>query len=206
LYTIYKITNVINGKEYIGKHKTEDLNDGYFGSGKLLKKAIKKYGKENFKKEILFVFESELEVDIKEAELVTEKFCSWSNTYNICVGGRGGFSYINNSGLNNENKNWDVIKLKISMRKKGVKQPLSSLRMKKMHKEGKIKPPKHSCIGYRHTEKTKQKMSITHMGSKNSQYGTCWITNGQDNKKINKNDLESWLKLGYMTGRAISHC
>ena len=52
-YYIYKITNINNGCFYIGSHKTYDLNDGYFGSGIYLKRAIKKYGKESFKKEML---------------------------------------------------------------------------------------------------------------------------------------------------------
>ena len=47
-YMIYKITNTINGKIYIGKHKCDDLDDGYFGSGKRLWIAINKYGLENF--------------------------------------------------------------------------------------------------------------------------------------------------------------
>lgn len=45
-YFIYCTTNMVNGKIYVGKHKTTRLNDGYIGSGKLLKHAINKYGRE----------------------------------------------------------------------------------------------------------------------------------------------------------------
>ena len=48
---IYKTTNLINGKIYIGKDSNN--NPDYYGSGTALKKAISKYGKENFKKETL---------------------------------------------------------------------------------------------------------------------------------------------------------
>ena len=89
-YTIYKTINIINGKFYIGKHQTEDVNDRYIGSGIALKRAIKQYGIENFKKEILFIFDTELDMNIKEKEIITEDFVSRKDTYNIGVGGEGG--------------------------------------------------------------------------------------------------------------------
>ena len=52
-YYIYKTTNLINGKYYFGMHCTDNLNDGYIGSGTQLKRSIIKHGKENFKTEIL---------------------------------------------------------------------------------------------------------------------------------------------------------
>lgn len=95
-YTIYKITNLVNGKVYVGKHQTRVLDDGYMGSGKLIRRAVAKYGIDSFKKEILHIFDNELEMNAKEAELVTEEFCKESN-YNLCPGGHGGFGYINST-------------------------------------------------------------------------------------------------------------
>jgi hypothetical protein len=90
LYTIYQITNELNGKIYIGKHQTTNLNDRYYGSGKFIRSAMKKYGKENFTKEILFVFDTEEEMNTKEKELITEEFVSRKDTYNAGIGGEGG--------------------------------------------------------------------------------------------------------------------
>lgn len=89
-YIIYKITNTKNGKIYIGKHQTNNVNDSYFGSGIALGRAIKKHGKKWFTKEVLHVFDNELQMNEKEKELVNEEFLSTSNTYNIGVGGDGG--------------------------------------------------------------------------------------------------------------------
>ena len=66
--------------EYIGKRVTEDINDSYLGSGKHLKRAIKKYGIENFIKNILFVFDNEEDMNNKEKELVTDQYCSRNDT------------------------------------------------------------------------------------------------------------------------------
>ena len=91
MYYIYKITNLINGKTYIGQHKYKTLDDNYMGSGKNIKRAIKKYGKENFKKDIL-VF------DIVKKDLINELEKGYiafyrsigKAEYNIADGGEGG--------------------------------------------------------------------------------------------------------------------
>jgi len=88
-YTIYKTTNTINGKTYIGKHQTKNLDDGYLGSGVKLLRDKRVYGRENFKKDILFVFETKEQMNIKERELV----CISKETYNLAIGGGGGNMY-----------------------------------------------------------------------------------------------------------------
>lgn len=74
IYIVYKITNTVNNKIYVGKHQTEDIRDDYLGSGKILKKAIDKYGVEFFKKEILYVFDEKEDMDYMEKEIVNEEF------------------------------------------------------------------------------------------------------------------------------------
>lgn len=91
-HIVYQTTNLVNGKIYVGAHSTNDLNDGYLGSGKMLTAAIKKYGLENFKKDILYVFYSPEEMFDKEKEIVNESFISRSDVYNIVTGGFGGFN------------------------------------------------------------------------------------------------------------------
>lgn len=88
-HVVYKTTNLINNKIYIGLHSTNKIDDNYLGSGWVLKSAIKKYGKENFIKEILFTFKTRKEARVKESELVNECFCKRPDTYNLTVGGMG---------------------------------------------------------------------------------------------------------------------
>ena len=90
-YLIYRITNNINKKYYIGQHKTEDPFDDYMGSGIMIQQAETKYGLSNFSKEILFDFDNFDEMNNKEKELVQLSNC-WPQdqmSYNLCEGGHG---------------------------------------------------------------------------------------------------------------------
>lgn len=88
-YLIYKIRNTITNKFYIGAHETHNIDDGYMGSGVYLKRAQRKYGIENFIKEILLFCDTREEMYIKERELIELS----ENTYNLMPGGDGGWSY-----------------------------------------------------------------------------------------------------------------
>ena len=89
---VYQITNMINGKIYIGAHITYNKNDRYMGSSKSLKEDIKKLGRENFKKEILCECSTKEDMMKKEAEYVTREFCHRPDTYNRHIGGSDNFT------------------------------------------------------------------------------------------------------------------
>ena len=90
-YYVYKTTNKLNGRYYIGVHKSENIEkDSYLGSGYILAKAITKYGKENFQREILFEFDTPEEAFSMEKEIVNEEFVNDDITYNVALGGHGG--------------------------------------------------------------------------------------------------------------------
>lgn len=102
---IYKITNLVNNKIYIGKDTVSDKN--YYGSGVLIKRAIEKYGIKNFKKEIIEECVSNDELCLKEKYWI-EHFNSTNLKigYNISRGGDGGDTLSNNPNL-------EIIKSKI---------------------------------------------------------------------------------------------
>jgi len=103
IYTVYKTTNTINNKIYIGVHKTTNPNDSYLGSGIIIKSAIQKYGKSNFTKSILFDYDNSNDAYLKESQIVNSKFIKSKNTYNISIGGNGGNTGNYKSGKFNPN-------------------------------------------------------------------------------------------------------
>lgn len=211
-YTIYKTTNLINGKIYIGKHETLDANDDYMGSGKNIKRALAKYGIENFKKEILFIFGNEEEMDFKEAELVTKEFVLEDTNYNICPGGQGGWGYVNNINpeLRTKGHNTETFN-KISKSLKGrVRTDISNSLKIAYADNRKIVAGAFSSYGViemslraqlshvKEKRKKTRKENNFQQGKNNSQYGTTWIWHElYGNKKIKKETVEEYLKQGW---------
>jgi hypothetical protein len=99
-YIIYKTTNLINNKTYIGAHATDDLNDGYLGSGIHILRAINKYGEDNFRREILGFYNDIESMYEAEKEYVNEEYIARKDTYNLVIGGSGGWN----------NKNTTIVK------------------------------------------------------------------------------------------------
>lgn len=133
MFYIYRITNKVNGKTYIGQHKYKKLNDDYMGSGILLHLAYKKYGIENFRKEILYsrIQYKETADDIERFAIAKER-ASGKAEYNIANGGYGvcgrlseehkrKISEANKGRIPwNKDKHWsNETKMKISKKMKG---------------------------------------------------------------------------------------
>jgi len=210
-YTIYKITHIPSGKFYIGRHQTKDLDDGYMGSGTYLKHAQEKHGLDQFKKEYLHIFDSDQPMYLKEQELVTKELCSRSDTYNVQPGGfNGGWQWVNNSkqniyGMNGKTPNVKKDLVKAREKRNYLLKENSEYRKKFSEKVSKglkkhIQENGAAWTGKTHSNESKRKIGLANSkaqcGSKNSQYGTMWITNGSENKKIKKDCTipEGWYK------------
>ena len=195
-YLIYQTTNLVNNKIYIGKHITENIEDQYFGSGKYFKRAIEKYGLENFEFKILFELQNEEEMNLLEKCVVTQEFCDRKDTYNINVGGDGGWNYVNQNkknigfryanehGLNNSGRKG---KPQSEYQKKRCKEAIAldrKLHPEKYDNSGLRNP----MFGKHHSIETKKKLSESHKGSRNSMSSRMWIKNPQTR------ECKVWLK------------
>jgi len=204
---IYKTTNLLNGKYYYGMHSTDNLKDGYMGSGIRISYSLNKYGRENHKQVIIEFCDSREELKKREKEIVNLNEISKENCMNLMVGGEGGFisdeqqknrSLIANKVLNNKLKNDKEFKKKwLKNLKEGLQKAIE---------EGRVNTWKdnYSWVGKKHSEETKKKMSEKakeRVGEKNSQYGTCWITKNGENKKIKKEELLEYTTKGWIKGR-----
>lgn len=216
---IYQIINNITNELYIGAHSTNNIQDGYMGSGNNIKNAIKQYGKENFTKTIIEFFDNRDDMFIREREIVNDEFIARSDTYNIAFGGiGGGIEYANVTGKNLYGLNGDPThggqnlipgNIQVIIRKLNNTQEAHVKKMSIMIKQGYDDGTRTSSFKLNnplYTEKgkiahKKALAAINHQqGTKNSQYGTRWITNGDINMKISQEDV---IPEGWLAGRKI---
>lgn len=299
----YKITNLINNHFYYGVHNTDNLDDGYMGSGTRINYAYKEFGIENFKKEILKYFGTSEEAFEYEAEVVTEELIKSDECYNVIEGGNYGWEKTKDTiSVRDKDGNCFRIHKDSEEYKNKIVLPVTigHLTVKddfgntfyvscddQRYLSGELK---HCCVGHIHakdkngnhyyitkddprwmsgelvgmskgrkyTEEQKQhvkegikgknrkhktrfvcneneiiKIDIKDLdeylkngyqvgkkyhkivcqklvdahkkfhfqaGEKNSQYGTCWIHNDKENKKIKKIDLENYINNGWLKG------
>ena len=197
---IYKTTNLFNDKYYVGMHSTNNLKDGYLGSGKRLRYSIRKYGVENFKLDILEWFDSRKLLVEREIQLVNEDLLKDEMCLNLCLGGQGGF--ISTDGYKKGAKRMnEIIWINPEFRKR--KSKWKSEQNKILWETGVFKYVD-NWTGKHHTEESKIQIgksnSIIQKGEGNSQFGTCWITNETESKKIFKGDI---IPEGWRLGRKI---
>lgn len=200
---IYKTTNLLSGRYYIGMHSTNDLEDGYLGSGNRVRLAIRKHGKENFKREILEFCENRDELKKREGEVITLDEISKEECMNLVVGG-GGFM-LDDYHYKCSKVGGDIHAERMKNDSEYRDRVISTIieRNKKYHKTKKHNY--NTFEGKMHSDETKKKMSESSkgmgIGESNSQYGTCWITKEGVNKKIKKEDFGSFSKEGWIMGR-----
>ena len=210
IHYIYKTTCNITGKWYIGMHSTLNENDGYLGSGKILRYSIRKYGKENHTKEILEYCETRELLVLRETEIITTELISDGLCMNLKEGGSGGFSseeHMIKCVKAGREKTNEILKNKFGGNENWLSDFNSYVNKKawenKDYRNEKIKNL--DWNGKNHSEETKQKMSEerkgTGVGESNSQYGTCWMIKDSIVKKVKKDELETHLRDGWKTGR-----
>jgi hypothetical protein len=196
IHYIYKTTCNVTSRYYIGMHSTNNLNDGYIGSGTRLRRSIRKYGKENHIKEILEYVETRKLLIEREKEIVTSELIQDDLCMNLKCGGEGGLSSEEHRtkflevGLKNLEKS----------RKIGLKKifelrndPERVENYGRKVSDGLVKyyeTNSNSFKGRKHSIETKLQLSKMKKGNgiaeANSQFGTMWITNGIENRKVKK--------------------
>jgi group I intron endonuclease len=149
-HLIYLSTNLINGKQYIGDHSTNNINDSYLGSGVLIKKSIKKYGRQNFRKEIIKIFETKREAFDAQEKYILKYNTLTPNGYNISI--KGG--HQEKKSLSPET----LEKIRLSLAGKKLNLTEEQRKRRREIQRGK-----------KHSEETKNKIRLKNLGKKVSE-------------------------------------
>ncbi|CAH9017383.1 putative NUMOD3 domain-containing DNA-binding protein [Vibrio phage 150E35-1] len=194
LYHVYRTTNLVNGRYYIGMHKGHissdgGFSDGYKGSGNLLWCAIRKYGWDNFVVEVLSSHGTRDEVQVAERDAISSVL-SDSMCYNLCPGGYGG-AWFNKDGthINTGRKHapgtfvfTETHKRNISLGRRGIRlSPEVRAAMSE-----RLKGSGNPFYGKNHSEETRAHLSKVRAGVSKSE---VWKDSASSNRKGSGNSF-----------------
>jgi hypothetical protein len=228
-FTVYKTTNLVNLRFYLGQHKTSVPNDKYLGSGTVLRLAVLKYGKSSFSKEVLFIFDTKEEADLKETELIAKEkgnpLC-----YNLIPGGSVGWERVNKSEAvqrdweKNRESRREAIRVAVKAKwsdpthRESHSKANASMEAKKRQSQGHkrqwstVTAYDRETIGRTRSErwkampedqKTEMRKKCVKAGLGNKHHlGKKWITNNQgENRLLGPQKISEYLELGWILGR-----
>ena len=192
IHYLYKTTCLVTNRYYIGMHSTGDLNDGYMGSGKRLRYSLRKHGKDNHKVEILEFFETRELLIEAEIKAITPDMVLDNNCMNLKLGGEGSFEFINENNLNNKIKQCQL----------GGKAFANKLKndevFKEIHRKQVSEAMTNNLIQETINKMKKRKYKT---GEENKSFGLKYINNGFINKAVKEENLDEYLKEGWVKGR-----
>lgn len=206
---IYKITRV-DGKFYIGMHSTENVDDNYFGSGKLITRSIKKHGLDKHAKEILEYLPCRLSLKLREQEMVSQEIVDDPLCMNLQLGGGGGFSTWHQDESNARNFHRAGQKAMLLVKDHSASSKLAWSRHREVYSKSlkecgfSVKGNVAACLPSAIEKKRATMLERQHqVGEKNSQFGTrwSWIHNDHTVIKIKKTELDEYLARGYSLGQ-----
>jgi len=205
---IYKTVNIINSNFYIGLHSTNNINDGYMGSGDRIRSSIRHYGKDNHTFEILEFLDSRDLLLSREREIVNRDLLKNPLCLNIMEGGYGFLdeehmkkvSKAGNDAFREKLKDPGYMKnFLLKCNAKGKAENMHRIHIERGFDFGTFRNKKHTTETI---SKMKESKSGKGLGNENSQFGTCWINSVEiGDKKIRKEDLEFYLESGWKKGR-----
>ena len=203
---IYKIICSVTNRYYIGMHSTDDLEDGYLGSGSRLARSKRKYGKDSHSIERLEFLPDRESLRKREEELVTEELLKDPLCMNLIMG--GGDFHLTPNQYDARNKKCNsllVEKIKSDPELKKNFSDQMANKNKTHSKRWNVISNKTRCIGRVASQDTKDRLSVSQSGEKNSQYGSVWIFNMllKVSKRVSKEEVEAALTEGWLLGRKM---
>jgi hypothetical protein len=201
---IYR-TDRFDGKFYIGMHSTDDLNDGYLGSGTHLTNSIRYHGRDKHAMTILEFLPTREALKLREKQMITEEMRNNPMCMNLAPGGGGGFvseEHQQKCASAGGKKSWKASMLEMHTRQ-SIEKRIATKHQTGVHARSTAKMRENANAPAAMEKRKATFKERAHMqGSKNSQFGTCWVTDGVKPVKIKKEQLEEFLQKGYRRGRS----